>query len=256
MKIDVVMFLENLGIIVALFTCVLIVKTVIMFVFLRFFNTKATALKTALALSQVGEFSFVIFAAAFAGGIIKNELVSLLVLVVIFSMVLTPFFIPYINTLVEKLLHVREIEASDFSAMSGRNNHVIVCGYSVVGKFVTHFLKERESTFIVVDNSNKHVREALRDNHEAYLGDASKAHILDALHIENAAAIIVTLDNIAKKRLICEAVLQKVENANLIVKVVSLEEKAQLNDLAVTCIVDGKEEVAKVLVEKTLVCRL
>jgi len=56
--------------------------------------------------------------------------------------------------------------------------------------------------------------------------------------------------------LICEAVLQKVKHANLIVKVVSLEEKEQLSDLDITCIVDGKEEVAKVLVEKTLVCRL
>jgi len=256
MKIDVMMFVENFGTIVELFAFVLVVKTAIMFLFLRFYNTTATALKTALALSQVGEFSFVIFAVASAGGIMENELVSLLVLVVIFSMMLTPFFIPHINSLVEKLLHVREIEESDFSALDGRKNHVIVCGYSVVGKFVTHYLQERDGSFIVVDNSNKHVREALNDGHEVYLGDASKSTILDALHIEDAAAIIVTLENIAKKRLICEAVLQKVKHANLIVKVVSLEEKEQLSDLDITCIVDGKEEVAKVLVEKTLVCRL
>ena len=256
MKIDVMMFVENFGTIVELFAFVLVVKTAIMFLFLRFYNTTATALKTALALSQVGEFSFVIFAVASAGGIMENELVSLLVLVVIFSMMLTPFFISHINSLVEKLLHVREIEESDFSALDGRKNHVIVCGYSVVGKFVTHYLQERDGSFIVVDNSNKHVREALNDGHEVYLGDASKSTILDALHIEDAAAIIVTLENIAKKRLICEAVLQKVKHANLIVKVVSLEEKEQLSDLDITCIVDGKEEVAKVLVEKTLVCRL
>ena len=256
MKIDVMMFLDNIVLIVALFLFVLVVKTAIMFSFLRFSNNATTSLKTALALSQVGEFSFVIFAVASQGGLMENSLTSLLVLVVIFSMMVTPFFIPHINSFVEKILHEKEIEASDFSALTGRKDHVIVCGYSVVGKFVTQYLQELDAPFVIVDNSNKHVREALNDEHEAYLGDASKSAILDALNIDKAAAIIVTLDNMDKKRLICEAVLKQSKNANLIVKVVSLEEKERLADLDITCIVDGKVEVARVLVERMLTCQI
>ena len=89
-----------------------------------------------------------------------------------------------------------------------------------------------------------------------YLGDASKTSILEALHIEKAAAIIVTLDNIEKKRLICEAVLRYSKDANLIVKITSLEEKNKLADLDITTIVDGKVEVARVLVERMLTCQL
>ena len=255
MKIDVGMFVENIGLIVGLFTLLLIFKTLIIFLLLRLSSSSATSLKSALSLSQVGEFSFVIFAVASAGNIIDAELVSLLVLVVIFSMIVTPFFITRINDFVENVIKTKDI-ITDMSVLKSRENHVIVCGYSVVGKFVTKHLEELDAPYIVVDNSNKHVKEALDEEIEAYLGDASKSSILNALNIEKASAIIVTLDNIDKKRLICEAVLKQSKDANLIVKVISLEEKKKLEDLDITVVVDGKVEVARVLVERMISCQL
>jgi CPA2 family monovalent cation:H+ antiporter-2 len=255
MKIDINMFLSNIGLIVGLFSLILIFKTLIIFLLLRLSSTSATSLKSALALSQVGEFSFVIFAVASDGNILDSDLVSLLVLVVIFSMIVTPFFITRINDFVEKIIKTKDV-VTDMEALASRQDHVIVCGYSVVGKFVTQHLEELDAPYIVVDNSNKHVKEALDEGIEAYLGDASKSSILKALNIEKASAIIVTLDNIDKKRLICEAILKYSYNANLVVKVVSLEEKKKLEDLNITVIVDGKVEVARVLVERMISCQL
>jgi CPA2 family monovalent cation:H+ antiporter-2 len=255
MKIDIALFVHNFGFIVLAFLLVLVLKTAIIFATLKLNSTSATALKTALSLSQVGEFSFVIFALAASGNIIDEELASLLVLIVIFSMIVTPFFITKINALVDGLIQEQDI-VTDMSALKGRENHVVVCGYSVVGKFVTKHLEELDASFVVVDNSNKHVREALDDGVECYLGDASKASIIKALGVDKAAAIIVTLDNAQKKRLICEAILKEAKDANLIVKVVSLEEKRELEDLEITNIVDGKVEVARVLVERMLTCQL
>jgi len=204
MKIDILMFAENIGLIVGSFALVLLFKTFIMFVLLRLSNNSSTSLKTALSLSQVGEFSFVIFAVASAGNVLDDSLASLLVLVVIFSMMVTPFFITKISDFVEKIITTTDV-VTDMRALKSRENHVIVCGYSVVGKFVTKHLEELDAPFIVVDNSNKHVKEALEMDIEAYLGDASKSQILNALNIQHASAIIITLDNIDKKRLICEA---------------------------------------------------
>jgi CPA2 family monovalent cation:H+ antiporter-2 len=255
MKIDLAMFIQNIGTIVTLFALVLVVKTILMVGLLRLTSSISTSLKTALSLSQVGEFSFVIFAVAASGNILDDELVALLVLVVIFSMMVTPFFITRINDFVEKIIKSTDI-ITDMASLKSRQNHVIVCGYSVVGKFVTNYLEDLDAPYIVVDNSNKHVKEALDNEIEAYLGDASKSSILNALNIEKAAAIIVTLDNIDKKRLICEAVLKHSRDANLIVKVVSLEEKEKLRDLGITVIVDGKVEIARVLVERMISCQL
>ncbi|WP_457749537.1 cation:proton antiporter [Sulfurimonas sp.] len=255
MKIDVLLFVENIGLIIGLFLLIFIIKSFFMFMLLRLSTNRATSLKTALFLSQVGEFSFVIFALASSGHIIDEKLASLLVLIVIFSMIITPFFVPYINTITAKLIKEKDI-VTDMSALSGRKNHVIVCGYSVVGKFVTQYLEELDAPYVVIDNSNKHVKEALSEDKEAYLGDVSKTSILEALSIDKAAAVIVTLDNIQKKRLICEAILNHAKDVNVIVKVVSLEEKEKLSDLDITTIVDGKVEVARVLVERMLTCQL
>jgi len=79
---------------------------------------------------------------------------------------------------------------------------------------------------------------------------------VNAIHIENAASVIVTLDNIEKKRLISEAILNHTKNVNLIVKVISSQEKEKLKDLNITTIVDGKVEIARVLVERMLTCQL
>jgi len=255
MKVNLSLFIDNIFLISAIFVLIVLLKTFVMFVTLRLSSSSATALKTALSLSQVGEFSFVIFAVAESGGILTQEMASLLVLIVIFSMVVTPFVIPHISEWVDKLIKEKDV-TTDMSKLSTRKDHVIVCGYSFVGKYVTKHLEELDAPYIVVDNSNKHVREALKDEQEVYMGDASKRSILSALHVENAAAIIVTLDNVEKKRLICEAVLKHSKNANVIVKVASLEEKEKLQDLAITTIVDIKVEVARVLVERMLTCQL
>ena len=255
MKVDVMLFIDNLPLIIGFFLLIVLIKTMVMFFTLRLTVSSATALKTALSLSQVGEFSFVIFAVAFSGGILDAKTASLLVLIVIFSMVVTPFVIPHISEWIDKLIKEKDV-ITDMSSLETIHDHVIVCGYSFVGKFVSKHLDELGAPYVVVDNSSKHVKEALSDDVSAFLGDASKSSILAALHVENASAIIVTLDNIEKKRLICEAVLKYSNDANVIVKVASLEDKKALSDLPITMIVDAKVEVARVLVERMLTCQL
>ncbi len=255
MKVDMIVFIENIFLIVEIFMAVFILKSLIMYLLLRLTSTHRRSLKTALALSQVGEFSFVIFALASMGGLLDNELAQLLVLVVIFSMVVTPFFISKIGIIIETVSGKKDVIA-DMSALQTKKNHVIVCGYSVVGKSVTKELDKIDAQYIIIDNSPKHVKEALNSNLEAYLGDMSKTSILNAIHTENAAAVIVTLDNMEKKRLICEAVLTHTKDVNLIVKVTSLREQEKLKDLDISVIVDAKVEVAKVLVKRMSRCQL
>ena len=84
----------------------------------------------------------------------------------------------------------------------------------------------------------------------------SKLSLLEALHAEDSAAIIVTLDNIDKKRAVCEAVLNHTKDIKLIVKVATLEDKNNLKDLDITSLVDSKLEIGRVLVDKMMTCQL
>ncbi|MDT8337900.1 MAG: cation:proton antiporter [Sulfurimonas sp.] len=255
MKIDILFFIDNIGLIVGIFLIVLVLKTIITYIVVRITSSHVLSLKTALAISQVGEFSFVIFAVASMGGLLERELESLFVLVVIFSMVVTPFFISRINRFVAYVTRF-EYLGLNTSAFISRKNHVIVCGYSTIGKFVAKNLDVLGAPYVIIDNNPKHVQEALSSGKEAYLGDMSKLSLLEALHVESSAAIIVTLDNIEKKRAICEAVLKHTKDINLIVKVATLEDKENLQDLDITSIVDTKVEVGRLLVEKMGSCKM
>jgi CPA2 family monovalent cation:H+ antiporter-2 len=255
MKIDIVFFIKHIDIIIATFILVFLSKTAIIYAILRFTSSHTRSLKTALALSQVGEFSFVIFAIASVGGILNKELESLFILVVIFSIVITPFFISKINRFVSYISNYQYL-GLDTSAFVMRKNHVILCGYSITGKFAAKYLDEIAAPYVIIDNNPKHVQEALSEGKEAYLGDMSKLSLLEALNAESSAAVIVTLDNFDKKRAVCEAVLKHTKNINLIVKISTLEEKEGLEDLNITSIVDSKLEVGRVLVDRMMTCQL
>ena len=255
MKINIALFMENIFLIFGIFAAVLFLKTAVTFVTIRITSTSSISFKTALSLSQVGEFSFVIFAIASMGGIIKDEMAQLLVLVVILSMVVTPFFISKVRA-ISKIFFKENMSVPEVSNLLGRKDHVIVCGYGSAGKAVAKHLEHYGSDYIVLDNNPKHVREAIQDGVEAYLGDMSKRSILEALHVKDCAIVIITLDNVDKKLLICEALSEQSKVANVIVKVISAEERAKFEALHVEMIVDSKVEVARVLVERVMSCQL
>jgi len=84
----------------------------------------------------------------------------------------------------------------------------------------------------------------------------SKRSILEAVHVKDASIVIITLDNVDKKLLICEALSENSKLANVIVKVVSVEERAKFEALHVPMIVDSKVEVARILVERVMSCQI
>ncbi len=256
MKIDVAYFINNIDTIIGIFVLVLVLKTAITYIVLKFSSDHSTSLKTALSISQVGEFSFVIFAVASAGGLINKELESMLLLIVIFSMMVTPFFISHISDFVNKFIkddHTAFLNEEDFKSRKG---HIIVCGYSDIGRSVAEHLDEMHLPYVVIDNNPKNVQKALKKGKEAYLGDMSELSMIEALHAESSASIIVTLDNIDKKKAVCETVRKYTKNIHLIAKVVSQEEKDKLKDIDIDVIVDGKREVGRILVDRMMVCQM
>jgi len=256
MKIDLLYFSEHIVSIVGVLILVLIAKMIIIFSVMRFASTPRTSFKTALALSQVGEFSFAVFALASSSSLMDADLVQFLVLVVVLSMIITPFLITKIGVITDNLFKESQTLSKVKVENKMRKNHVVVCGYSVVGHFVVDKLHARGSSCVIVDYNIKHVREGLAKGEEIYWADISKPSILESLHVSDASAVVVTLDNIEKKRAICEAILAHAPKVNLVVKVSSLDGKNALSDLPITVIVDAKREVAKILVEEALSCNL
>lgn len=85
--------------------------------------------------------------------------------------------------------------------------------------------KKKKRSFVIISDNLKHVVLARRNGYLAYFGHLEKLPVLESLKVDEASDIIITLSSVNEKKLICEAVLNFKSDANLIVKIDSLDEK-------------------------------
>jgi len=255
MKINFVFFLYNFFYILGVLLIVMLLKGLFIYLLLRINSTKVTSLKSALILSEIGEFAFGVFTLAQNDHLISQDLSQFLVLVVVLSLVITPFLVTNINQISAKIIK-EKILINDKIQKLSLQNHIIVCGFGIIGELAAQELKTRGLEYVIISNNIRQVKSGLRKKEKIYFGNISKIPVLEALNIKEAAAVLVTLENEDKKRIICEEILQYNPFINLIVKIANLREKELLSDLPIHSLIDGKEEIAKMLVNETSRCDL
>ncbi|WP_419766045.1 MAG: cation:proton antiporter [Arcobacter sp.] len=249
-KIDVYFLLSNIHYVLLIFVAVMSIKAFVIYFIIKFKENKSDSIKSAIALCQVGEFSFAVFALASSNDILSVELSKFLILVTVISMIITPFIVNNIYKLASYF--VVEYYESDKITPINQKNHTIVCGYSMLGRMIANNLEERKIPFVIISDDLRHVLLARKRGFNAYFGHLDKLPVLESLKADETSSIIITLDNINKISLICSAILSFYKDANLIVKVDSVEEKKSLRALNISKFVYANHEVADLLVKESL----
>lgn len=249
-KIDVFYFVTNLHWVISVLALVMIVKAIIIYFLIRQKANKSESIKSAVALCQVGEFSFAIFAMAINQNLLTDELGSFLILITVLSMILTPFMVSNIYKLASYFV-VEFFEADKITTVNA-TNHTIVCGFSILGRIVAKELTKKGINFLIISDNLQHVLLARKRGYDAYFGHLDKQPVLESLRVEQTSSIIITVNTLSTKQIICEAVLDYYPNANLIVKVSTLEEKAALEELKINSFVHAQYETAILLVKQCM----
>lgn len=249
-KIDLVYLSNHIFLVLLIFISILCIKALVIYFLIRRKSNKSDSIKSALALSQVGEFSFAIFALASSNNLLDEELSKLLILVTVSSMIITPFIVNNIYKIAS--FFVVEFYESDKITPINKKNHTIVCGFSTLGRRVVNELESQNIPFIIISDELKHVLLARKRGYMAYFGHFEKVPVLQSLKVDEASSIIITLNNIKKKRLISEAILKFKKDANIIMKIDSIEEKKKLKDLQIKSFVHAHKEIASLLVNKSI----
>jgi len=248
-KINVLYFLSHLHIVAAVLMLTMLVKAVVVYCLIRKRSSKSDAIKSALALCQVGEFSFAIFALATSQHIISQELGGFLILVTVLSMILTPFMVNNIYKLASYF--VTEFFEADKIEPIAIDHHVIICGFDTLGRIVAKELERKEKTFLIISDNLQHVQLARKRGYNAYFGHLDKQPVLESLKVELSSSVILTVNSIKNIKIICESVLEYYPQVNLVVKVNTLDEKEELSELAITSFVHAQYETAMLLVKQS-----
>ncbi len=246
-KIDVISLVNNIEYVLIIALLVMSTKALVIYFIIQFRSDKSTSVKTAIALSQIGGFSFAVFTLAASYELISSEVTSLLILITVISMILTPFMLNNIYKLASYI--VTEFYESDKITPIEASNHIIVVGFATLGRLVCLDLKESNISFVIISNNLKHVLLAKKLGYKAYFGHLNNKSVMESLKVREASNIIITVNTEKTKRIISEAVLNYDKNANIILKIDSIEERKNLKDLSTVELIDANNEISTLMLQ-------
>jgi len=256
MQINFEIVMEYAGTIMGLFLLFTLVKMSILFILLYRFTTKRIALKTALALFQLGEFGLVAFELANAQSLVDPLITQVLIVTIILSMILTPFVLRHISFLANILLADEEVEKIH-PKKHRQKEHIVILGYGRLGREICGQLETQGIHYIAIENNIQTVISAQKEGKNVIFGNAAKKTILESINIEDAITVIVAFDNSEKLHLVCEILHNMHLDARIILKADRFKQKEALQqEFPHYEIVVGTEEVAHGIINSTLRCEL
>lgn len=156
--------------------------------------SRPASAELALLLGPGGEFAFVMISAAIAKAVLPADIGAIIILSVTFSMVMIPVLASFAANQREPDPRASILEYVSAPPTRGREGQVIVIGFGRVGQLICELLTFHNVEFIAVDGDLKVVSKKRSMFPNLYWGDATKETFLKACGLEDASAVIVTID--------------------------------------------------------------
>jgi CPA2 family monovalent cation:H+ antiporter-2 len=197
MMIDITFIVNHLGIIAAIVASLMIGKLIVTTGLCRLVGIPvSTSIRVGFALSQGGEFGFVLFSAAMALNLIATDVAQILMAVITVSMIATPamFFAGrHLTCMLEKRSGTPQ---QSFDAdIEDLHSHVLIAGFGRVGQTVAKVLTDAGISYVALDLDQTRVAKCRTKGMSVYFGDANQIHVLQAAGAERARTAVITLDN-------------------------------------------------------------
>ncbi|SMP30961.1 monovalent cation:proton antiporter-2 (CPA2) family protein [Chryseobacterium profundimaris] len=201
---------------------VLIIKFIVLFAIGKFFKIDTPqSLFYAFALSQVGEFAFVLINYASNLYLFGPELNAQMMAVTAITMCITPFLL-IINDRLITPRFIKEVPDSenDFNILEGDRHQkkIIIVGFGHFGSTVGRLLKANKISATVLDRDSDRVKLLRSYGFKVYYGDATKLPTLRAAGIENAEILVLCLDDPDDNKFVAEIVRENYPHVKIFVR--------------------------------------
>lgn len=277
MQVDIAFLVKYFAIILILVALTLFAKTLIMFIFLSFFRGAKIAMKIALSLSQIGEFSFAIFLLAsqhkilnlqLDGGILKyifgaeffasitsTEIHQFLTLMVIFSMIATPFILDNLDKCTAFALKLMRIPQKFTKKQTEDNQEqeenpkkrIVVCGYGLVGQKIFQFFKDYDIEIFGVDSNYERVEKGIIQGDKIIYGNITDKMIFREIEIEKVTAIILCIESPVEIEKACRHIISLSRYTKIIVQTRDNALEAELKAMGLYGVINSTREIATTL---------
>ncbi|HEU0292260.1 MAG TPA: cation:proton antiporter [Anaerolineales bacterium] len=157
-----------------------------------------TTLVLAAALSQIGEFSFILGQEGMALGLLDRDQYSLILAGSLLSITLNPIIFRFITPAekwLQKLPAVWRLldrhRPMPLPVEESIEGHVVIVGYGRVGHHIVNLLGQMEIPHLVIDADAARIEELNRRGVHSLYGDAANSEVLTHAGLERARALVV-----------------------------------------------------------------
>ncbi|MFA0039176.1 monovalent cation:proton antiporter-2 (CPA2) family protein [Vibrio sp. 10N.261.52.A1] len=180
--------------IIGLTLSVMLLKAAVLFTLALIFKIKnSDRWLFTLSLAQAGEFGFVLLSFSAQNHVLPADIVQTLSLVVALSMFLTPgLFILFDKVILPRYEQKSNDREEDTIEEKGT---VIIAGIGRFGQIVNRLLVSNDVKTVVLDHQANQVDVLRSINIKSYFGDATRHDLLHTAGIEEAAMLVVAIDN-------------------------------------------------------------
>lgn len=183
---------------ILLFTAALIlVKGIAVAAVVRLLGySKRDATTVGLNLAQAGEFGLALMALALSTQLIVVSQASFIIIVAIFSMILSPFLIRHAATISQKIFAAELLDDKRSQIHLDLNDHVIVGGLGRLGMLLTESLESNGIDYIAIEKDIDVVERHRKLGKNVVYGDSNNVEILNLCHLSTARLVVLTFKSI------------------------------------------------------------
>jgi CPA2 family monovalent cation:H+ antiporter-2 len=214
-----------------------------------------SALLTAFALAQVGEFSFVLSKVGLEHNFLVGQRYQFFLAVAVITMAITPFLVSFSPRLAEIILRLpfpdrmkrglapmQQDETE--SGAKGLRNHIIIIGYGLNGRNLTKAAISANIPYVIIETNPETVRKEKKEGKNILYGDATHIPVLEHANIVSARVAVIAISDYVASRQVTRQIKELNPYLHLIVRTRFVSEIDPLRDLGADEVIPEEYETA------------
>ncbi len=213
-------------------------------------------LAVAVALAQIGEFSFIVANLGASLGVTSAEASNTIIACAIATITLNPVLYRGVEPLSSRLSRGRSIAAPDVAAAPAApaidRHQAVVVGYGPVGRTVTRLLKENHIQPTVIELNMDTVKALRAAGTGAVYGDAGHADTLRAAGAQHARSVIFAVAGMSSMSEAIRMVREINPRVQILARATYIRDQEALKRAGADVVFSGEGEVALTFTEAIL----
>ena len=244
--------IDDWPLILATLAIVLLGKPLAAFIVVKLFRKPLRmALSVAVALAQIGEFSFILASLGISLGVLPPEASSAIIVTAILSITLNPLIYRRINAVAHWLeakgIGLPHLDETELVHPEGAQR-IIVVGYGPVGKQLSGILRDNNLDVVIVEMNIDTVRRVGALGEKIIYGDATQREVLIHAGAEEAEGLIISSASAPAEEIV-EVARSVNPDMRILVHTTYLSVAETLKAEGASAVFSGEREVAVAMTE-------